>query len=239
MTRSTTSQAAFGLALLLLAELACAGSFNVRPTRLELSAAQPTDMLTITNPTAAETVIHVQANLWSQQDGADVLEASRDLIAVPPLFTLPPGASQVVRIGLRSAPPPAAERTYRLLLREVPPPPMEGFSGLQVALNLSLPVFVQPAGPARPVLSWSLGRNDTGQTTLELDNRGNAHTQVLAVMLRNAEETIEGRNLPVYLLPGQHRTWRLDTDASAGTRWTLTAATDAGPVETELVLEAN
>jgi P pilus assembly chaperone PapD len=100
-------------------------------------------------------------------------------------------------------------------------------------------VFVQPAGPARPVLSWSLGRNDTGQTTLELDNRGNAHTQVLAVMLRNAEETIEGRNLPVYLLPGQHRTWRLDTDASAGTRWTLTAATDAGPVETELVLEAN
>ena len=239
MTRSTTSQAVFGLALLLLAELACAGSFNVRPTRLELSAAQPTDMLTITNPTAAETVIHVQTNLWSQQDGADVLEASRDLIAVPPLFTLPPGASQVVRIGLRGAPPPAAERTYRLLLREVPPPPMEGFSGLQVALNLSLPVFVQPAGPTRPELSWSLGRSDTGQTTLELDNRGNAHARVLAVMLRSAEQAIEGRNLPVYLLPGQRRAWPIDTDASAGTRWTLTAATDAGPVETELVLETD
>jgi fimbrial chaperone protein len=239
MNRSKTSQAVFGLAFLLLAGTALAGSFNVRPTRLVLSAAQPSGMLTLRNPTNFETVVQVQANAWSQQDGADVLEPSRDLIAVPPLFTLPPGGSQVVRIGLRRAAAPDSELTYRLLLREVPPAPGEGFTGLQVALNLSLPVFVEPVQGAAPDLRWDFERSGDGQVQLALSNQGNAHVQLTDVTLNSAGETITGRNLPAYLLPGQRRAWPIDTDASAGTRWTVTATTDAGPVETELVLEAD
>lgn len=239
MFRSTQSQAVIGLALLLCCANALGGAFNVRPTRLELSATQSAGMLTITNPTAAETVVQVQVNAWSQRDGADLLDASRDLIAVPPLFTLRPGASQVVRVGLRRAPEPDAELTYRLLLREVPPPPAEGFTGLQVALNISLPVFVQAVGGSAPKLHWNLGRGADGLLTLQLSNSGNAHVQLTGVTLTGPDRTVEGQNLPVYLLPGQSRAWPIDSGATGGTRWTVRAATDAGPVKAELVLEAD
>jgi P pilus assembly chaperone PapD len=50
---------------------------------------------------------------------------------------------------------------------------------------------------------------------------------------------IESPDLSVYLLPGQSRAWQLAGQAAAGSRWILTAKTDAGDLETELVLEAD
>jgi fimbrial chaperone protein len=194
-------------------------------------------MLTVRNQSDEETVVQLQANAWSQQDGADVLEPTADLIAVPPLFTLAPGGSQVVRIGLRRPPSPRSEMTYRLLLREVPPPPADDFTGLQVALNLSLPVFVLPSAVAEPEIRLRLARSAEGDAELQLSNAGNAHVQLRQVRLTGpGGDSIEGRGLPIYLLPGQSRTWQLKADMAAG-RWTLSGDTDAGPVETELVLD--
>jgi fimbrial chaperone protein len=237
MYRNTTSQAVLSLALLILANAALAGSFSVSPIRVTLMAQQPAGMLTVRNQSDEETVVQLQANAWSQQDGADVLEPTTDLIAMPPLFTLPPGGSQVVRVGLRRPPTAAGELTYRLLLREVPPPPPEDFTGLQVVLNLSLPVFVLRAAGVEPELRWSFGRSEKGDAQLQLSNAGNAHVQVRQVHLAGPDgDSIEGRDLPIYLLPGQSRTWQLKAGMAAG-RWTLSAETDAGPVETELVLD--
>lgn len=240
MFRRSTSQAILGLALLLPGATALAGSFGVSPIRVTLTLQQPAGMLTVRNRSDAETVVQLDAHTWSQQDGAELLEKTADLIAVPPLFTLAPGGAQIVRIGLRRPPSAAGERTYRLLLREVPPPPADDFSGLQVALNLSLPVFVLPAAGAVPDLHWDLGVSGSGVAELRLRNDGDAHAQLRTVRLAGpAGELIEGQNLPVYLLPGQGRAWPLDTNAAAGSRWTLTADTDAGPLETELVFESN
>ncbi len=243
MVRVTKCQALTGLALFLASLLACqqvlAGSFSVSPTRLTLTAQQTSGMLTVRNTSDEETVVQLQANTWSQQaDGSDVLEASSDLLAVPPLFTLKPGASQVVRVGLRRAPAAEGELTYRLLLREVPPPPADGFNGLQVALNLSLPVFVLPPQGAAPDLVWRMQYSPEGEPQLQLSNRGNAHAQVRKVGLTGPDGTeIEGENLPVYLLPGKSRSWPLAPDLATGP-WILKADTDAGDTEAELVLEA-
>ncbi len=50
----------------------------------------------------------------------DVQVVSSDLLATPPIFTLQPGGSQIVRVGLRGARNVPGEVTYRLSLREVP-----------------------------------------------------------------------------------------------------------------------
>jgi fimbrial chaperone protein len=237
MFRSTKSQAVIGLALLILTGLAQAGSFGVSPIRVTLTPQQPTGVLTVRNQSDQETVVQVQANAWSQQDGTDVLEESADLIAVPPLFTLPPGGSQVVRVGLRRPPAVEGELTYRLLLREVPPPPADDFMGLQVALNLSLPVFVLPAGGARPELQGGLVHQAKGTVGLQLLNAGNAHVQLQQFELTKPDGSVlNSPALSVYLLPGQSRSWDLEADALPG-RWSLAAETDAGPVEFELQLE--
>jgi fimbrial chaperone protein len=235
--RSTISQAVLGLALLIPANAALAGSFGVSPIRVTLTPQQPAGMLTVSNQSDEETVVQLQANAWSQEDGADVLEPTSDVIAVPPLFTLAPGGSQVVRVGLRRPPTAKGELTYRLLLREVPPPPADGFMGIQVALNLSLPVFVLPAGGAQPELRWGLARAEDGSVELKLNNAGDAHVQLQKFTLTDPDGNVRNsKALSVYLLPGQSRSWPLDTDALSG-RWTLSARTDAGPVETELVLD--
>jgi fimbrial chaperone protein len=237
MFRSTTSQAVLGLALLILANAALAGSFGVSPIRVTLTLQQPAGMLTVSNQSDEETVVQLQANAWSQQDGADVLEPSSDLIAVPPLFTLAPGGSQVVRVGLRRPPTAKGELTYRLLLREVPPPPAEDFTGLQVALNLSLPVFVLPPGSAQPELRGDLVRTGDGGVELQLANAGDAHVQLQQFALTNpGGSVLNSPALSVYLLPGQSRSWELQAGALSG-RWILSARTDAGPVEIELVLD--
>lgn len=240
MIRGTKSQAFIGLALFLASQLALAGSFSVSPTRLTLSVQQSSGMLTVRNTSDEETVVQLQANAWSQQqEGSDVLKVTSDLIAVPPLFTLQPGASQVVRVGLRRAPAAEGELTYRLLLKEVPPPVEEGFTGLKVALNLSLPVFVLPPQGAAPELFWQMEYTPDGSPMLHLSNQGNAHTQVRKVDLTGPDgAVIEGQNLPVYLLPGKGRSWPLAADTQNG-RWNLRATTDAGSVEAELVLEPN
>lgn len=237
MFRSTKSQAAFGLALLILTGLAQAGSFGVSPIRVSLTPQQSTGMLTVRNQSNEQTVVQVQANAWSQHDGADVLEESADLIAVPPLFTLPPGGSQVVRVGLRRPPAAEGELTYRLLLREVPPPPADDFTGLQVALNLSLPVFVLPAGGAQPKLQGGLARDADGTIALQLLNAGNAHVQLQRFELTRPDGSVLNSSaLSVYLLPGQSRSWDLEAEALPG-RWSLAAKTDSGSVEFELELE--
>jgi len=237
MFRSTKSQAVIGLALLILTGLAQAGSFGVSPIRVTLTPQQPTGVLTVRNQSDQETVVQVQANAWSQQDGTDVLEESADLIAVPPLFTLPPGGSQVVRVGLRRPPAVEGELTYRLLLREVPPPPADDFTGLRVALNLSLPVFVLPAGGAQPELQGGLTRDADGAVGLQLLNAGNAHAQLQRFELTKPDGSVlNSPALSVYLLPGQSRSWDLEADALPG-RWSLSAMTDAGPVEFEMEFE--
>lgn len=221
---------------MLASQFVLAGSFGVAPIRLTLSADQPAGMLTVRNSSDEETVVQLQANTWSQHDGADVLEPTRDLIAVPPLFTLPPGGSQVVRVGLRRPPDAAGELTYRLLLREVPPQPEDGFAGLQVALNLSLPVFVVPVGGAEPEPEWWLERDDSGAVRFGVGNRGSAHLQVRSVNLEGPDgRRIEGQGLPVYLLPGQRRSWPLASGLPSGS-WLVVADTDAGPMESELLL---
>ena len=73
-------------------------------------------------------------------------------MATPPIFTVPPKGTQVIRVGLRRAADAQQGLSYRMFLQEVPPPPRQGLQGLQVALRLSLPVFVMPARDARPVL---------------------------------------------------------------------------------------
>lgn len=233
------SQAACGLALLILCQLAHAGSFSVSPTRITLTQARSFGVLTVRNPGTEAMVVQLQTTVWRQEEGVDVLAPTTELIAVPPLFTVPAGGSQVVRIGLRRQPSPSGELSYRVLLREVPPPQAPGATGLRMALNVSLPVFVTPPGDAEPEMIWALDRTENGGLALSLRNEGRAHVQLKQLALKSSMgPQLQGIGRPTYLLPGQSRIWHFDAADPAG-RWTLSADTDSGAVETQLIVEPN
>src|SRR5262245_58348027 len=85
-------------ASLLPIAFAVAGSFNVSPVRVELSAQSRTQALTVRNDGAEPSVVQVQLYEWSQEAGQDILRPTGELLVSPPVFTVQPGQSQLLRI---------------------------------------------------------------------------------------------------------------------------------------------
>jgi len=221
---------------------ALAGSFEVNPIRVDLSPAARSAAVAVRNTGAESVVVQVSVQAWSQRDGRDVLEQTSDVIISPPIATIAASQEQVIRIGLRRAPDAQQELSYRLFLQEVPPPPQPGFQGLQVALRIGLPIFVQPrSGPAKATLVWDAQLRADGNVSLRLQNKGTGHIQIsdVAMFLPDGKEPIAAHSSLAYVLPGQSREWDLKL-ARPGVKKTdrlrLKVATDAGSVDTEIDL---
>jgi P pilus assembly protein, chaperone PapD len=240
MMRAFFHQAACGLVFLLVAATAWAGSFQVTPVQARLSASQPVVALTVRNTGANPAVIQLQAMAWSQQAGKDVYAPAPDMLATPPIFSLPVGATQVIRVGSRQPPDAGGERAYRLFLREVPPAPKPGFQGLRMALQIALPVFVVSATTIAPNLHWQAAPATAGRLRISVVNRGSAHARLARF---NLFHTGDARALPmppqtVYVLAGATHEWLIEPGSAVatGTPLHLTAQTDTGTLQADLVV---
>ncbi len=224
--------------LLCMSSLACAGSFSIDPVRIVLSEARPSAVMRVENRGEATTTVQLQAFSWSQAEQRDALMASRDLLATPQVFRLRPGQVQVVRIALLRPVDDQRELAYRLLLDEVPPPPAADFRGLQMALRISMPIFVQPRAAASAELAADVIARD-GRQRLQLVNRGHAHVQLNALSLKSlpatspadpGTATLYTHDKTIYVLPGQQQELPLPADLRwpAGTALRLRAQTADG-----------
>jgi len=231
------SAAAFGLS----PTPAHAGTFSISPLRVELSAQTQTGALTIRNQEAEPVVVQAEAVLWEQVDGEDRLTPTRDMLVSPPVFTIPGKGSQLIRVALRRPVDAQRELSYRLILTEVPQQANPDFTGLNVALRLSLPIFVAPPGLASPRLEWSAARNADGAITITARNTGNAHERVLNFSVAPAAGTAAGipQDVSAYVLPGQSRTWTINKkhdETTSSTDWNqlrVKGTTEAGDFEVE------
>jgi fimbrial chaperone protein len=230
--------------LLFWPALALGGSFTVTPVRVELSSTQRSVAMTVKNNGEAAAVIQIRVLAWSQPNGKDEFAPTDDIIATPPIVTIPSGASQVVRFGLRREPDANLELAYRVFLQETPGPPQPGFQGLQLALRLSVPIFVETKA-ATQRMNWSAFSHPGGGLGVRLENAGQKHVQVFGISLARAGREGPGYAAPnmVYVLPGESHLWQLlPTDErgaaiAVGERLRLTAGSDAGDVDTELLVE--
>ena len=204
----------FTLLLAILFSIPCyAGNFSVNPVRVELSQDKRIKALTVTNNGQEATSIQLDLAAWSQRAGEDIYAPTTELLATPPIFTLPAGKSQIIRVGLRRPAESGKELSYRLFLQEIPPPGPQEFQGLRVALRLSIPVFVTPGDrEASPDLSWRLNEKGNETLVVEAVNRGAGHARVSQIRLRAGENTVQ-RSGNDYLLPGASRQWTFDRSA--------------------------
>ncbi len=193
--------------LLCAAGAASAGSFTIDPVRIQLSETKPSAVMRVENRGDATITVQLQAMNWSQYGNQDQLAISRELLATPQVFRLRPGQVQVVRIALLGPVDATRERAFRLLLDEVPLSPAADFRGLQMALRLSMPVFVQPRTPAAASLAATVVERD-GQRQLQLINHGHAHLQLTGLQLQAqpaATSSLYSHDKTLYVLPGQQR----------------------------------
>lgn len=213
------------LALVFPLSSALAGSFTVSPVRIELSPQRPLGSLTITNDGAEPVTIDAKAMLWTQQDGEDRHEDTRELIVTPPVFTLEPRGAQIVRIGLRRGPDKEHELTYRVFLTENAPPPTPTSTGVAMTLRLSVPIFIRPVATPVARLDWSASRGAADELKLQATNVGNLHVQVADLRLLSDGQVIGRISNPAYVLPEQTRVWIVKLDKPL--------RPEAGPIQLE------
>ena len=130
------------LIVLFAAGAARAQSLRVMPVNIQMLPGQRATTLTVINEGSTATAIQVRAYAWSQADGTDQRTDTDELLASPPIATIAPGETQVVRLVLRRT-PKGREATYRILLDQIPAAAAPGM--VQVVMRMSIPVFVEPA----------------------------------------------------------------------------------------------
>jgi len=233
-----------------------AADIGVLPVGLSLTARQDRQAITVTNNGKEPVVMQVETVAWTQSAGVDQYIATQDLLVNPPLFSMAPGQSQIVRVGLRQPQQSGREVAYRLFLREVPsvsasPPGASAEAAeqgdaqqIEVLLELRLPIYVAPAN-ALPAQQWRARRTPDGNIAVEVVNTGNVHLVVAELKLRAADAptatppfaTLKASNT---VLPGQSRHWEIGPEpAATGQHIALEVVTDHGSQHVALDLGSN
>ena len=220
-----------------------ATTLGVSPVRVTLSEKQKVGTLIVRNDGTEPVPMQLEIVNWSKEDGKDVFSPTRELIVNPPIFKVPAGGSQLIRVGLRGRTDAQRELTYRIFLQELPSPPDPNFNGTKLLMRLSLPVFVLPKVTAKPVLQWQAERISDGALKVSLTNVGNEHIQIINFSLSqsgSAQPWIT-QNTSDYVLIGQSFDWILQANQGysipqSGTSMKLFAETDAGDIEAEVLV---
>lgn len=204
------------LALGVLSTDAAAGTFQISPTRLDLAARGKSAIFTLTNTGTMPVRLQAKGFAWDQSlTGEQVLSATQDLVVFPTLFTLGPGETRKVKVGITVA-PEARERSYRLIVEELPAPARTEGTGLRVLTRMSMPIF-QP--PLRQVVAGVVSQVALrgGHLAIEVQNRGTVNVMLQAARAtgKDASGAVvwRGEAAGWYLLAGGARAFDLEVPA--------------------------
>ncbi len=210
-------------------------SLSVLPVNIFLQPGQRATTLTVTNNGNSGTAIQIRGYAWNQKDDDDPLTPSDTVVVSPPLASIAPGETQVVRLILRQS-PQGQEATYRILVDQIPPPAEPGV--VHVVLRLSIPIFAQPVTRAVPHVQFHVEAS-AGQIYLVGINDGLRHEAIRDIVL----STSDGRKLKAeagvspYVLAGAARRWQIALQGSPllpGEELLLTAHADSGSIEQQV-----
>lgn len=221
-------QRLFSLLALALPLLARAADISLMPVNVKLDRFNDRATVQVINNGAEPVVMQADAIAWTRVDGRDVDGPTSDIIVNPPIFTIQPGQTQVLRVGLRRAQELQQEASYRMVLREIPMPRLADVGQVagqvRVLVALRVPVFVAPAKVQRQE-NWSLRRDGNGELVASVTNTGNVHLKVGE--LRVQGEGSQGRTLALQganavIFPGEQRSFRLQHPPGASRLEVLT-----------------
>lgn len=213
---------------LFLLTSASAASFQVTPMLGDVPPDQNMQAVTIRNTGDAPLTIQVDAYRWSQEENQDRTAPAENLMVVPPITTIRPGGSQLVRFAFRGA-SRKREHAYRVHYRQVPEAPREGFFGVSTVVKLDVPLFFAPVNPTRQI-EWQVETVEPGSTIrVVAHSRGNRFARFARVAVLGPDGALlaEERG-PLYVLGGATRSWELETDGKVSEGETITLQVVSG-----------
>ena len=163
---------------------------------------------------------------------------SDELVTIPPIASIEPGGTQLVRL-VRRQKPQGREATYRILFDQLPPPHQAGL--VQVLLRLSIPVFAEPQTQVAARIRWRIA-NQEGRSWLIASNDGTRHLTVgnMRIHAPDGRELQVEVRAPPHILPGGGQRWPILAEAplTPGGTVRLTANADVGTIDQRISLDA-
>jgi len=210
MLRSTLGLA---VGLLALAGAASCADLGIMPVAVQLDRSHDRATIQVHNRGDEPVTMQADAGSWTRRAGRDHDAPTDDLIVNPPVFTIPPGRTQIVRLGLRRGIEAEQETMYRMVLREVPPVRADErltFTGsVRVLVTMRVPVYVAPRVVQRNE-SWSIERDAQGQLLAAVTNAGNVHMKVASLRLfGDSTKPLAEQASGQVLFPGESRSFLL------------------------------
>lgn len=195
-----------------------AATFNVLPSIVFISPSKPIVELKITNEGDDKITFEAKLYSWAlTPDGKDDLTPASDIAFFPRIFSIDGHQTQIVRIGIENPTALAKEKSYRIFVRQLPSKIGVLPGGVQMVVNVSVPIFVlpseqEPAGKVENITLDKAGLNFT------VSNTGNVHfmEHLVDVVGFDAKKKIAfQQKIPGwYVLSGETRNYHVDVSRS-------------------------
>ena len=201
---SSPIPATLAILALLASPSAHAASITITPVGVAVTVPDKAGNVSLINNSETATRVQIRIFRWKQVEGKEVLEQTRDVVASPPVASIPPGAKYTLRLARIAAAPVTGEESYRLIIDELPPPidPKAGASGVQLLLRASIPAFfsTRDAKPDVQWRAWSAG----GKLHVSATNKGSRHLKLtdFAIEGPSGATRIIATGSNAYVLPG-------------------------------------
>jgi len=212
---------------LLFASGAQAASLTVSPIRIDVPAPASSASVNLRNEAALPVNIQIRLFKWVLKDGEDFYEQTDDVVATPPVASVPPGGAALIRIVRTGAAPVVGEEAYRLVVDEIPDANRIRNAGVNLALRYMIPVFYLNSDAAQAKLAWSI-RTEGRKRMLVATNSGDKSSRIANLRL---DKTVLFGGLAGYVLGHSTRKWPLPAKAS-GAR--VSAESNNGPIDAPL-----
>lgn len=198
-------------AYLALAAHARATTFGAKPNSLTLDAQHRIAQLEFSSLDARTNLFDVTVARWSQTDGQDSLVPVTDPIVVPPIFSISPYETVLLRLTFRLPPQPGpSETSYQVIIKEVLPKTASANARI-----VTVPLFVPPASPSTTAPTYTLKRaGSPNSADLIIKNASNTHIYIGKLSVEVDSKSLYEGVPAIYVLAGQSRTIPLKLTAA-------------------------
>ena len=189
----------------ILMKLSLAGGIETSPTHLRISSEGPVAVLRVANTNTKPMTFQVQTYKWTQ----DGQTPTNKLIVTPPIFTVAPNKTQIIRFGFYKLKESNLQQTFRVSLKELPY--KEGSSkknkfSVKVLLDISIPLTVAPKGNIIKTLTAELFKKED-KLYFKVNNTGNVYVYFNKVTFEANGKTLSLDTHDNHVLAHQSREW--------------------------------
>lgn len=200
-----------------------ASAYSISPLMLVAGNNDKIMEFRLTNTSDKSVPVQIQVKKWSQKDNRDIYVKTFDLLTTPMKVELQPKKTQYFRISVVVPNHSVDMKAYRLFVRELPTPLVKqrksskniaslqsDTAKLNVLLDISIPVLLQPKVPLKETFTWHYDRLKNNRYRVVLDNTGNSVIKLTHLNIVNYKsQSIFNKTLLQYILPKHRHSWTI------------------------------